>query len=208
MSSPQRARPLRSDAARNLKLIHDAALDVISELGVEASMEQIANRAGVGVGTLYRRFPNKEALVAALANDIVDNLIASARDELEASAGLGLERFLHTLGRLLALYRGWAQQLLGRAEPSGRTDELRELIAQLVEQAREAGELAPHVTVGDIHLAMWGLRGVIEASGATAPQAWERYLDMHLAGLRISPAPTSRSSLSKAQLAVIAAEPH
>lgn len=201
-------RPLRSDAARNLKLIREAALDVISVHGTDASMEQIAHRAGVGVGTLYRRFPNKEALVEALVDGILTDLIASAREALNVADGGGLEKFLRQLGGALLLYRGWAPQLLGRAEPSSCADELRSLIAKLVDQAKASGQLAPHITIGDIQMTMWSLRGVVEATGAVAPKAWIRHLDLLLAGLRIVPAPTTRAPMTKAQLAAIASQPH
>lgn len=201
-------RPLRSDAARNLRLIHRAALDVISEHGTEASMEQIAHRAGVGVGTLYRRFPNKEALVEALVDGILTDLIGAARDALKAPEGTGLERFLHHLGGSFVLYRGWASQLLGRAEPSSCADVLRALVAQLLEQAKEHRKVAPHVTTSDIQLTMWSLRGVVESTAPVAPKAWIRFLDLHLAGLRVEPSPTMRPPMTKAQLAAIASQPH
>jgi AcrR family transcriptional regulator len=201
-------RPLRSDAARNLRLINDAALEVISEHGTEASMEQIAQRAGVGVGTLYRRFPNKDALVVALVDGILSDLVVTARASLNVPDGLGLEKFLHHLGRSFVAHRGWASQLLGRAAPSSCADELRRVVAQLVDQAKLHGRIAPHITAGDIQTTMWALRGVVEATAAVAPKAWMRHLELHLAGLRISPPPTSRPPITRAQLAAIATQPN
>jgi AcrR family transcriptional regulator len=194
-------RPLRSDAARNLRLINAAAIEVISERGTEASMEQIAQRAGVGVGTLYRRFPNKDALLMALVDDMLVDLVASARALLGTPDGMGLEKFMHQLGRSFVLHRGWMTQLLGRAAPSSCADELRRVISQLIDEAKAHGRLAPHVTLTDIQMMMWALRGVVDVTAAVAPKAWIRHLELHLAGLRLNPSPTSRPPMTRAQLA-------
>ncbi|HEY3482745.1 MAG TPA: helix-turn-helix domain-containing protein, partial [Streptomyces sp.] len=70
-----RDRPMRRDAVRNQKLVIEAARDVVSEFGTDASMELIASRAGVGVGTVYRRFPNKEALVDEIVGLMLSELV-------------------------------------------------------------------------------------------------------------------------------------
>ena len=79
-SLPAAGRPLRKDAQRNQLLVISAARDVLSELGDEATMETIAARAGVGVGTVYRHYPNKTALFDELVRIIVDELIDAARE--------------------------------------------------------------------------------------------------------------------------------
>ena len=81
------ARPLRRDAVRNQQLIVDAARQVVSEFGTDAGMELIAARAGVGVGTVYRRFPSKEALVDELIRLIHAEHIDAARDVRHANGG-------------------------------------------------------------------------------------------------------------------------
>src|SRR3954462_6998050 len=90
-------RPLRRDAERNRQRILTAAADAFAEGGLAVTMDEIARRAGVGVGTVYRRFPDKELLVAALFEQRIDELIGlaqAARDEPDPFAGL--VRFFET----------------------------------------------------------------------------------------------------------------
>ncbi len=207
MTTGQPTRPLRSDAAENLRRILAAARVVISTDGVEAPMELIAERAEVGVGTLYRRFPNKDALIDALVDSILEDLLAAADTALHATDGSGLEQFLHALGRAYLAHHGCIQQLMGRVVPGERQAELRARIDRLFDLARHQGQLARHTTRGDVQALIWAMRGVVESTAAVAPRAWERHLDLHLAGLRVQPPPTRRASLSRPQLDAIAATP-
>src|SRR6195952_4676046 len=101
-------RPMGKDARRNQLLVIAAARDVLSELGDEATMEAIAARAGVGVGTVYRHYPNKAALLQNLVEIIVDELIDTARRcQVQEAAG-GLADFLSVLGQSFAAHRGYA----------------------------------------------------------------------------------------------------
>ena len=199
-------RARRSDAARNQVAVLDAARDVLAEYGTEATMELIASRAGVGVGTVYRHFPNKDALVDALVSAIVEHLVASATSALVRADGSGLEEFVRALGQSLAAHRGYAQSLVGHIRDEAGADRLRHLVAQLVTEARRAGQLGPWVTLGDVMAMIWAIRGLVETSGAVAPTAWERYLDVHLHALRSPVSVSTRRSLTADQLARIAAE--
>jgi AcrR family transcriptional regulator len=172
-------RVLRSDAARNQQLVIAAARDVIAESGLEASMDAIAARAGVGVGTVYRRYPSKEALIDELVRLIFDELISSAHSALDSG---GLESFFWALGRSLAAHRRYADKLMGQTD-SECADTLRSLIAQLHRQALDEASIAPSITRADVMAAAWGLRGVIQTS-AGDPQVWPRYLRCHLRGMR------------------------
>src|SRR5271156_373221 len=87
-------RPLRQDAARNRDRLLAAAAEVFDAQGLDASVTDIARVAGVGIGTLYRRFPTKEALIDALVHDVLDATIQMARDASVAADGTGLEQFL------------------------------------------------------------------------------------------------------------------
>jgi AcrR family transcriptional regulator len=196
------ARPMRRDAARNQELVLAAAREVISEFGTDASMEQVASRAGVGVGTVYRRFPNKEALVDELVRIILYDLVTAAREALARGDGTGLEVFLRTIGQSFAEHRGYADKLVGRTKADCAAL-LHGLMVDLLDQAKEHGQIGPDVTIGDIRATTWAIRGIIETTGALAPRAWERHLDIHLAGLRTIPIPSSRAGLSPAQLARI-----
>jgi AcrR family transcriptional regulator len=180
------ARPLRRDAVRNHQLVVAAAREVLSEFGTDASMELIASRAGVGVGTVYRRFPNKEALVDAIAAQMLGELVDEARAALTLPDGTGLETFMHVVARSLVKHRGYAHKLIGHSR-AACVEQLRDRIAELLAQAQESGRIARNVSPGDVMTMTWGLRGV-ETAGGVAPDAWRRYLDIHFAGLR-SPGP-------------------
>lgn len=176
-------KPLRRDAVRNQQLVIEAAREVLSEFGTDASMELIASRAGVGVGTVYRRFPNKEALVDEIAGRMLRELTEVARRSLALPDGRGLERFLRVIGRSLAEHRGYADKLVTQSKASC-VEQLRDRVSQLLVQAQESGRVAPGVELGDIMALIWGLRGIVETSGAVVPNAWQRQLDIQLAGLR------------------------
>jgi AcrR family transcriptional regulator len=193
---------MRRDAVRNHQLVVDAARQVVAEFGTDASMELIASRAGVGVGTVYRRFPNKEALVDELVRLILYELVDVAREALAKDDGSGLETFLRVLGRSFRDHRGYGSKLVSRTK-ADCAELLRSMIADLLAQAQQHGRIGPGITLGDVMATVWALRGIIEAAGAVAPHAWERHLDIHLAGLRSAEVPSTRTSMSRAELARI-----
>ncbi|TQK98046.1 TetR family transcriptional regulator [Streptomyces puniciscabiei] len=226
-----RTAPLRVDAQRNLEHVLRAAREVFGELGYGAPMEDVARRARVGVGTVYRRFPSKDVLVRRIAEEETARLTEQARAALgqEDEPWSALSRFLRTsvasgAGRLLppqVLRVGSAQGSAGSAEqhasggsaeearvPQQRvqpgTGELRlvsgesagedsgagallDVVGQLVERARAAGELRTDVSVGDVLL-------VIATAAPSLPDAAHqaaasaRLLDILLEGLRSRPA--------------------
>ncbi len=181
----------RRDAARNHQRVLDAARDLLGELGTEASMEQIAARAGVGVGTVYRRFPSKDSLIAELVSLVSAELIEAGERALEQDDGSGLETFLRAIGRSLADHRRWAGLLLPhdtRAKCS--SVQVRAQLGRLLDNAHRAGTVCAQASQGDVMALVWSMRGLIEACGDGAPDAWQRYLDIHLTGLRC-PGPLS-----------------
>jgi AcrR family transcriptional regulator len=192
-------RPMRRDAVRNQELVLEAARAVISEFGTEASMDLVASRAGVGVGTVYRHFPNKDALVNELVRIILDNLNRAAQLALSRGDGTGLEIFLRALGKSLADHHGYSEKLVGASKAECAT-QLYLGITQLLGQAQEFGLIGPEVTVADIRVLIWAMRGIVAATGSTAPRAWERHLDIHLAALRAPRVPSEYASLTDAQL--------
>ncbi|MEU2900897.1 helix-turn-helix domain-containing protein [Streptomyces sp. NPDC006967] len=219
-----RTAPLRVDAQRNLEHVLRAAREVFGELGYGAPMEDVARRARVGVGTVYRRFPSKDVLVRRIAAEETSRLTEQARAALgqEDEPWSALSRFLRTsvasgAGRLLppqVLRVGVAEErglsdharlpqqrtqtagelrLVPETPPVGGTaddtgaSELLDVVGQLVERARTAGELRPDVSVSDVLL-------VIATAAPALPDAAQqaaasaRLLDILLEGLRSRPA--------------------
>ena len=182
-------RPLRADAERNRRRILDAAREVFAARGPGASVDEIARAAGVGMGTLYRRFPTKEALLEAVVRDrlaaLVDALaeVTQAPDPWEAFAG-AMETVAERVGRDRVLYD------LLQTQPgllSGVSDERRRLRAALrpaLERAQAAGAVRGDIAVADLaSLASVAVR-LPEWRLERQPGLWKRYLDVVLDGLR------------------------
>jgi AcrR family transcriptional regulator len=197
----------RSDARRNRARIVAAAGAVFAEQGVDASLDRVIERAGVGVGTLYRHFPRREALVDALFEERADDVVAALEAALESGeAAVAFERFVAVL---VTLQRGdrVLKELLTRYPPDeplasrlrGRIERLSE---RLLERAREQGLLRADFTRGDLALLVWSLGPVLEATSEVAPEAWRRHLGFVIDGLSpraASPAPVP--PLSEQELA-------
>ncbi|WP_052847835.1 TetR/AcrR family transcriptional regulator [Streptomyces avicenniae] len=190
--------PLRVDAQRNLRHVLSAARDVFGEQGYGAPMEEVARRARVGVGTVYRRFPNKEALVRFIATEETERLTARAREALavEGEPWRALEGFVRRsaaagAGRLLPpeLLSATAPESdvgAGARVPQQRgagTGELLSAVGQLVERTRDAGELRPDVTVADLMLVIATTPPRLEDAGRQSA-AEMRLLAILLQGLR------------------------
>jgi AcrR family transcriptional regulator len=196
----------RRDAVRNYYRILDAARAVLGESGADASMEEIAARAGVGVGTVYRRFANKDALIDELVQIVVAESLAAAREALAAPGGEGLEQLLRRLGRQLACHARYAHLLLQRPD-NAASMEIAAALAELTRRAVAAGTVHRAVAVADVLALLYGMRGLVQAAPDTAPESWERFLDIHLAGLR-SPAPHHVRPAAPAPAAPVTRHPH
>jgi AcrR family transcriptional regulator len=196
--------PGRRDAVRNYHRVLDAAREVLGESGADASMEEIAARAGVGMGTVYRRFANKDALIDELVRLSLGEALAEAKQALACPGGDGLEQFLRGLGALFAAHAKYAHLLLERSADGAdgaATREIRAAVQELTSRALAAGTLNPGATAGDVMALVWAMRGLTETTGEVAPGTWQRFLDIHLAGLR-TPGPLSAMpSMSARQLA-------
>jgi AcrR family transcriptional regulator len=179
---------LRRDAAANRERILDAARRLFADQGLEASMDEIARAAGVGAGTLYRRFPTKEALLDAILGDVVDRFRAFAQEAVEQDdAFAALEIFLERVTRLQQENRAFLDILALRlcdeelAEARAR---VRLLTEQLIARAQEQGTLRADLAAADLYVVLWELGRVIEKTGAFAPELWRRSLALTLDGLR------------------------
>jgi AcrR family transcriptional regulator len=175
----------------------NAALAVVSERGQDVSVEEIAARAGVGVGTLYRRFPTKADLIDAVVDDLTAHLTELARAAHTRAPETGLADFLHAAGAVLAERRGCLPRLWNRESVSPSMRGLRAALVDLLAAAKAARQIDAAVGMGDLSVLLWALRGIIETTGDVAPDAWKRHLDIHLAGLR-GPVTTGHPALSRA----------
>jgi AcrR family transcriptional regulator len=181
-------RPLRADARRNRDKIVEAARAEFAEAGLEAQMDDVAARAGVGVGTVYRHFPTKEALVRAVIVHKMSGLAEMGRRRLDAG-GDPWEAFRAWLWDCAETHlhdRGLSQVLSTqpastfREIASSETD-LVDVSSALVAHAQEAGAVRSDARGEDVGLLMCGLAAVVESSWG--PTAWRRYLTIVEKGL-------------------------
>ena len=161
---------------------------MFAERGPDASLEEIARRADVGIGTLYRHFPTREALIEVIFEEHFDQIVAAAEaaaadeDAWEGLVGF-LDRVLDLQARNFPL-----RSVFLRLPTSPGIAERRKLIGplldRLVERAREQGAVRDDLTVGDLSMAMWSFAPIFEATADIAPQAWRRHLQIVLDGIR------------------------
>jgi AcrR family transcriptional regulator len=186
-------RPLRRDAERNRLRILEAARVVFAERGLSGSHDDIARAAGVGVGTVYRRFPDKEQLIDALFEARIEEIAEVARaavqesDPWEAMVG-----FMMRTQELQSEDRGLKEIVLGGARGAARATAARSLIAPLVarvlQRAKDAGVVRADVELSDLPLIQLAIGTVAEASRDVAPNAWRRTMTLVLDGLRATSA--------------------
>ncbi|RZS91074.1 TetR family transcriptional regulator [Motilibacter rhizosphaerae] len=193
-TAPSAERPLRKDAAENRRRVLSAARELLGRHGLDVSMDAIAAEAGVGTGTLYRRFPSKEALVDALVADIAESVRDAAERALARGDGTGLEAFLREVAASCASWRGFLARLWDAHRSPAQSAEVRALVDRLLAQARQHGRVGPGVELRDVLLLLWALRGVIETTEDEAPGSWERHLELHLVGLRVGLPPGEHRS--------------
>jgi AcrR family transcriptional regulator len=199
------ARPLRADAERNRRLILDVAARVFAERGLGATLNDIAHEAGVGVGTVYRRFADKDAVIDALFDVKFSVLVDLARAAHDApTAGDGLRTFLWGAAEARARDRGLAQVLAGargpREEANRKREMLHELVADLVARAQAEGSVRPDVAASDVPMFMLMIGAVADGTRGVADDVWQRYARLLIDSLAPAPAPTS-SPVPSASLA-------
>ena len=179
---------LRRDARANRERILEAARAVFADEGIDASVEQIAQRAGVGMGTLYRRFPTKHDLVEAVIAESLDAFVTAAEDGLaDEDAWTGFTGFVERVLELHAENRALRELLAGTEHGEARDEvrkRVRPLVRRLVERAQADGSLRPDFVPEDMPLVFMTGGRVIEASRCVAPDLWRRYVGLLLDGLR------------------------
>ncbi len=199
-------KPLRRDAQANRDRIVAAARAAFATDGIEVSVEEIARRAAVGMGTLYRHFPTKEDLVDAVLEETFDQIVGAAEQALtEEDAWRGLCGFLEQFFGLHVKNRVLKDMLATQAHGRDRADamraRMRPLIRRLVERAQEQGALRADFAPEDMPFVIWSVGRVIEETRAVAPELWRRHLGFLLDGLRADAAtPMPYPPLTRAQL--------
>jgi AcrR family transcriptional regulator len=182
-------RPLRKDAERNRERILAAAAQVFTRRGLDASLDDVARQAGVGVGTVYRRFPDKESLVAELFTSKLTSLAAAAERAHQApDPWEGLAAFLEQIAELFAGDLGVRQMLMFGTYGSDKVSTVRErmvpLVTRLVERAQAAGQVRADLAPTDVPCIGLMLSLIAQYAGDIRPDIWRRYLTLILDGLR------------------------
>ena len=183
------SKPQRADARRNREKVLAAAAAAFAEAGLDAQIEDIARRAGVGVGTVYRHFPTKEALVAGLAAAHFDQLAgivetAAGEEDPWLAFTSAIWRCADTTAGDIALCEIIAGHLSPVEAAAIGQDRLAAATQQLIDGARAQGAMREDATVDDVWTIMCGFGHVAAAQRAGGPQDWRRYLTIALDGLR------------------------
>ncbi|MGW0085815.1 TetR/AcrR family transcriptional regulator [Streptomyces sp. NPDC003393] len=178
----------RADMIRNRRLLLAAATEAFAECGVDVSMNEIAQRAGVAKGTVFRHFATKDDLLAAIMQQLLDQLIATATGLLEAEdAGAALREFMTTGVELLARDRAFCEVIgrpsLQHASVRDAIDRLSVIVEDLTARAQQQGAVREDVTGTDIVLLLGGIHQTAVPLLDSEPQAWRRYLELVLDGL-------------------------
>jgi len=181
-------RALRADARRNREAVTGAAKKLFADQGLDAQMPDVAKAAKVGVGTVYRHFPTKDDLIAALVAERFERLAQKAREDLEmADAWEGVCDFIRFAAQIQADDRGLCEVMGSRPEvmdAAATAAGLPELCEQLVKRAQRSGELRRDLAWEDIPMIACGLGRITQATAGPAAGRWPRFVEIILDGLR------------------------
>lgn len=183
--------PSRSDAVRNRRLLLDAAARTFAEHGAEVSIGEIAQRAGIGKGTVFRHFSSKDELLAAIMLGMLDQLVDTGTALLTSDdPGLALREFMTTGVELFVADRAFCE-VVGR--PSLHLPQVRDAIDRLFDvaealtaRARRHDLIRPDLTGTDVVLLLGGIQHTAAPLLTVEPQAWRRYLELALDGITTS----------------------
>jgi AcrR family transcriptional regulator len=181
-------RPVRKDVARNRELLLQAAYEVFADRGVAATLDDVARRAGLGVGTAYRHFANKHELITAIVRDAFQDMIAEGQRCLDlddpwlaitgfATYAMSRQSVDRGVREVFSSVPAWDQF-------EGERDLLTALVVEILDRARETGDIRGDVVASDFVLILQMLGSVVELTSDVNPQLWQRYLPMLLDGLR------------------------
>jgi AcrR family transcriptional regulator len=191
------AGPLRSDAARNRAALVDAARLVFGERGLDAPLDEIARRAGVGNATLYRRFPTRQELIDAVFTERMAEYAQAVEVALaDPDPWAGFRGYVMEILRLQAADRGLADVLVrASADPDSDLERLRGRAfagaVELIARAKATGALRPDFATQDLVLFLMANAGLVHRTAQACPHAWERVAAFLLDGVHASAATTA-----------------
>ncbi|MFD6354333.1 TetR/AcrR family transcriptional regulator [Nocardia tengchongensis] len=189
MGAPSTDKPMRADARRNYERIVATAQEAFAELGPDAALEEIARRAAVGIGTLYRHFPTREALIEVVYRSNIEQLSARAHELLEQQpASMAFETWLREQVLWVMANRSLATTLKAGMDHESPTFQLcrtaiLEATTALVQAAQDAGAIRADIEPRDLTRLGHGIGVACE----TTPDAAERLLAVAVDGLRVTP---------------------
>ena len=187
-------KPLRRDAERNRLRILDAARELFAQRGLGVTLNDIAHHAGVGVGTVYRRFPDKSELIEELFEHALEELVALMEAAIaDPDPWHGLTTFLERALELQAGDLAFKDLVLGSPTGLDRVAQIRSRMLpralELVARAHSAGQLRADIEATDLPLIQLMLSTVIDGAREVDPELWRRYLQIVIQGLRADPGP-------------------
>lgn len=189
---PVTDRPLRKDAELNRRKILDAAGELFAERGLGVTLNDVAHHAGVGVGTVYRRFPDKALLIDELFEERLAEIHALIQEAIEdPDPWHGLASFLEGALAIQARDRAVKELLFNTPRGAEHVAKMREkmfpLATVLVARAQEAGQLRPDAAAQDVPMLQLMIGTIIDLSRDFEPDLWRRFLSIVLQGLRADP---------------------
>jgi AcrR family transcriptional regulator len=193
-------RPLRRDAEVNLSRILAAARDVFAEQGYDASMEAIAVRAEVGVGTLYRRFPNKADLLNAVVEAARERNRRIAEEVLaDVPPGEAVFEFVRRCIAAPSCWRATISTAPWRSSGTG-LEQMAPLLRELLDRSQRAGTIRPDVDGSDLVVVLMSVRSIADICDTKTSKPSRRFLELLLDGLRPGHDPVAHDPLTIAQL--------
>ncbi|WP_187284273.1 TetR/AcrR family transcriptional regulator [Streptomyces sp. uw30] len=182
-------RTMRADARRNHERLLTEARSAFAEHGTDASLEDVARRAGVGIGTLYRHFPNRDALLSAVFEDAAGDLLARSRELLRSPEPCtALVTWLREMVTHAGEYRGLAHALMSVSDGDSSalarcSGPIREAGGTLLARAQESGAVRPDVSIGDL-LQLTHAIALAAEETPDDPELADRLLHLTLRGLK------------------------
>lgn len=193
MSNAGATKAIRKDVARNRARLLEAAREIFAERGLEATLDDVAKRAGVGTGTAYRHFANKQELAAEVLADSSDRILQDAQQALLVSDPWeALSTFFETTVDRMAGDRSLHETLVQQRGPAPKApvrEALIEALTELFDRAQRAGVIRPDASATDLGPIFGMMSVAFDMSSVSSPDLWRRYLALWLDGLRAKDVP-------------------